>query len=154
MILGIIWSTVRPEVWQTTKATGTPAGREIFERSMLIAHTVLYQSGCTTVRMWKGLSQVPPLTGFENSEIIMWLPAYAGGDPEESPQYLMAEPGDLTTPIRAKSLAQDLELVAEDTEQWKHVCFVQFLAVKDEEARSWRYFTQSYHCWEGQGYQG
>ena len=65
--------------------------------------------------MWKGLATVQPLAGFEQSEIVVWLPPDSGGDREEEPVSFSSESDDLQGHVPCKTLALELESSGRDS---------------------------------------
>ena len=119
--------------WHLTNSSRTAAGRNILRAALAVAHQSMYVQTCTTVRMWKGMHSVNPLTGFTCSEIATWLPD-AKVSREMRTEHLTQfspQPGDLEKPIPSKLLAQ--EAVKDGKGNWQDVCFIQFLGVTEDE---------------------
>ena len=114
--------------WHLTKVSLYVQGANILQAALRLAATSMFVHNCTTCRMWKGVSYIESILGFDHSEIIMWWPGS-----EDQPDNLTSEPGDLIAKVSAKDLAQAFEQVTKDGQRWQEVCFIQLMGVSDQD---------------------
>ena len=125
-----IYGAIMKEIgWMLTKSSKTTEGKVLLQSAMSLAQYGLFAPNSTTIRMWRGVSNVAPIKGFAHSEILMWSPRDSF---ETEPDSFSAEPGDLNKMIPCKLLAKDRDSGKGD-DNWLEICFIQFLGISDED---------------------
>ena len=93
--------------------------------ALSLAHNTLHLSRVVVVRLRRGFERMPPLQGYPDSDVIMWLRG-AGSDSLVS---FVPRRGDLAAHFPAKSLALELEKVDNGSCALTEACFIQFASV-------------------------
>ena len=135
VVFGFVWNEQAPVGWVFSRASHSAKGRELLQAGLAVANAVIHIPACTTVRLWRGLPQASLLKGgFTHSEVFVWTPSVSTDIDQEMPAIFSCEPGDLTAPIPAKALAQEILAHGARELQWQDVCFAQFLGLDESDA--------------------
>ncbi len=137
--VGLVWNAsqrANEQGWYITKESRSRHGRRILAAALLVACTVAHMTACTTIRMCRGVTTLPPIIGLTTSEIWIWHSTLQGGDDDDPPRVFEPQDGDMLKPVEVNNLITDELSVRQGQTLWHDYSVLQFLGVRDDEAEN------------------